>query len=229
VSSGAIIAAPRKEPSNDGKRSTGTTVEDKDARGVTFLSRDAAVNTASPAVDAVDQRLTRLLDDYASALRRAVARVCPRDIPRDEIEQEARIRLWHALQREKDITDPASYLYRIAATATIDAIRRIRARRETPLSVVEDLEERTTGPRIGASAPSPEQITAAKELGDRIRHALATLADKRRRVVALHLQGFSLDEIGALLEWSEPKVRNLLYRGLSDLRQQLESEGIDRA
>jgi len=29
------------------------------------------------------------------------------------------------------------------------------------------------------------------------------------------------------LGWSEPKARNLLYRGLSDLRAQLRAEGIE--
>ena len=47
-------------------------------------------------------------------------RCCGPDVDAEdfEIEQDARIRLWHALQRERNIDDPASYLYRIAATAT---------------------------------------------------------------------------------------------------------------
>jgi DNA-directed RNA polymerase specialized sigma24 family protein len=89
---------------------------------------------ASPQADV---RFTALLDQYGRVLRQAVARFCPKDIGLQvsEIEQEVRIRLWRALQTEKEIREPASYLYRIAATATIDAVRRIKVRRESSLDV----------------------------------------------------------------------------------------------
>ena len=195
---------------------------------MTFLSREIVQGDTAPSDQSVEHRLTRLLDDYAGVLRRAIARVCPNHlyVYRDEIEQEARIRLWQALKRERNIADPASYLYRIAATATIDALRRIAARRESPLSVVEDAEESPLAVRSVESADSPERVTAGKEIGRKIRDALATLSDPRRRAVGLHLQGFTTQEIGALLGWSEPKARNLVYRGLTELRRELEKHGL---
>ena len=45
--------------------------------------------------------------------------------------------------------------------------------------------------------------------------------------VELYLQGMSSHEIADLLDWSEPKARNLIYRGLNDLRKDLRAEGID--
>jgi DNA-directed RNA polymerase specialized sigma24 family protein len=53
------------------------------------------------------------------------------------------------------------------------------------------------------------------------------LSDNRRRAVGLYLEGMASQEIATLLGWSEPKARNLLYRGLSDLRAQLRAEGIE--
>jgi DNA-directed RNA polymerase specialized sigma24 family protein len=35
------------------------------------------------------------------------------------------------------------------------------------------------------------------------------------------------EEIGELMGWSEPKARNLAYRGLKDLRHELRAEGIE--
>jgi RNA polymerase sigma-70 factor (ECF subfamily) len=52
------------------------------------------------------------------------------------------------------------------------------------------------------------------------------LPESRRAVVRMHLAGYERDEIAELLGWSEPKTRNLLYRGLADLREILESWGI---
>jgi DNA-directed RNA polymerase specialized sigma24 family protein len=53
------------------------------------------------------------------------------------------------------------------------------------------------------------------------------LPDNRRRAVGLHLEGLTSQEIADLLGWSEPKARNLVYRGLKDVREQLQAEGID--
>src|SRR5262249_14441852 len=78
----------------------------------------------------VDARLNQLLAKYRSFLRSTILRFCPSvlGVTVDEIEQEALIRLWRALAQERAILDPASYLYRIAATAAIDAVRRVRVR-----------------------------------------------------------------------------------------------------
>ena len=177
----------------------------------------------------VEQRLTRLLDDYGAFLRSAIRRCCHTDLGlhRDEIEQDARIRLWHALRRERNIQDPASYIYRIAATATIDAIRRVRARRESPIALVEQSGTDDSEQVLRAPSESPEDSAARREIGRKIDDALAQLPDNRRRAVVLHLQGFTSQEIGRLARWSEPKARNLTYRGLKDLRVRLRAAGIE--
>jgi len=43
--------------------------------------------------------------------------------------------------------------------------------------------------------------------------------------VQLHLQGFSTMQIGVLLGISEAAARNLVYRGLDELRVQLRAQG----
>ena len=57
--------------------------------------------------------------------------------------------------------------------------------------------------------------------------ALAQLPENRRLAVKNHLQGLTTPEIGALLGWSEPKARNLVHRGLKDLRTALRALGIE--
>jgi RNA polymerase sigma-70 factor (ECF subfamily) len=189
---------------------------------------DVAVTRDGPDVD---RRLDDLLAAYGAFLRSAVRRLCPTalGVTIDEIEQDARIRLWHALKRERNITDPASYLYRIAATAAIDAMRRVRARREQQLD--EAVRDEAAGVPISTplspAARTPEQLAADSQAADRIHEALTELPENRRRAVGLHLQGFTSTEIGRLLDWSEPKARNLTHRGLKDLRRLLQPEGIE--
>jgi RNA polymerase sigma-70 factor (ECF subfamily) len=42
----------------------------------------------------------------------------------------------------------------------------------------------------------------------------------------MYLAGYSREEIADFLGWSEAKTRNLLYRGLADLRNRLTEWGI---
>jgi RNA polymerase sigma factor (sigma-70 family) len=162
-----------------------------------------------------------------------IRRHCPRDlgIQVSDIEQEARVRLWRAVQREKEFDDPASYIHRIAVTTTIDAVRRVIARREEQLRVEDTLgddEVITHHGNIAADARhSPDSVAEQRELMNAIAEAMSALPEKRRRPVELHLQGFTLPEIAELLNWSEPKVRNLVYRGLDDLRSELRRKGIE--
>ena len=56
--------------------------------------------------------------------------------------------------------------------------------------------------------------------------ALDTLAPTQRPVVRMYLAGYPQAEIQTLLGWSEPKTRNVLYRGLQQLRETLSQTGI---
>ena len=42
----------------------------------------------------------------------------------------------------------------------------------------------------------------------------------------MYLAGYSGEEVTKMMGWSEAKTRNLLYRGLADLRERLKEMGI---
>ena len=181
--------------------------------------------------DSAERRFIRVLDEYGRALREAVARVCrgPLGLHRDEIEQEARIRLWRALRRETAIVDLRLYLRRIVATAAIDAMRQIRSRRELPLERYDSEDRESTLVIDFPSAdPSPERIAATRELAATARRIVGELPANRRRAVGLYLHGWSTAEVATILGWSEAKARNLVYRGLADLRAKLQAETSER-
>ena len=168
-----------------------------------------------------------LLEEYGEVLRKAVARTCPHRLGLQvaEIEQDARIRLWQALRRDREISEPASYLQRIVATATIDAVRRVKGRREQPIDDATDGASRVPSVTAGKEC-SPERLAMRGELVGKVRAAIAQLPRNRRRAVGLHLQGFTSQEMATLMGWTEPKARNLTYRGLKTLARQLAQEGI---
>jgi len=171
--------------------------------------------------------LNALLKQYGALLHRTILRVCPRELGLlcDDIEQEARLSLWKALQGEREIAFPVSYIYKVAVSATLRAVRRAQARREDPIN-----DDSDAGPVLIVRAPleaSPHAEVERREFAQKIAAALTQLPENRRLAVANHLQGLTTPEIGALLGWSEPKARNLVHRGLKDLRTALRALGIE--
>lgn len=182
-------------------------------------------------VQPAEGRFDQLVKEFGLYLRNAIASICPKNlgIQIDDIEQEARIRLWKALEKDVEIRDHASYIYRIAFTTTIDAIRRVKARREEQLTTSEDSKEETSEPGeiVVDLGPSPHQTIETKQILNQVERILATMDENRSSAIRLYLQGMTSFEIAAVLGWSEPKARNLLYRGLKDLRAGLKAAGID--
>jgi RNA polymerase sigma-70 factor (ECF subfamily) len=178
------------------------------------------------------ERLERIVREYGSFLRKTISRLCPRDlgIQCEDIEQDAYLRLWRALEAERNIKNLTSYIYRVAVTTTLDAVRRVKARREQQSL---DAESRVDAPgtavmsggMVGAVS-SPSQAAHGSQILEQVLRALDRLPANRRRAVGLHLQGMSSTEVGAILGWSEAKARNLIYRGLDDLRRHLRAAGI---
>ncbi len=176
----------------------------------------------------VEARLQSILREYEHLLRHTVDRFCPQHLKsqRDDIEQEARIRLWKALKSGREISHITSYVYRVAATATIDAVRKAKSRREELTESTDD-ESSPTASSHNSAAPSPERTAQLREAVACVQQQLATLKPERGRAVGLYLQGMNSHEIAALLGWTEPRARNLLYRGLKDLRSKLSDSGIE--
>jgi RNA polymerase sigma-70 factor (ECF subfamily) len=178
---------------------------------------------------ATEEHFNALIKEHGGILRATIIRLCPRDLGLqfDDIEQEARLRLWRGIASEREIRDPASYIYRIAVTVTIDAIRRSKTRREEQLEDDDNQEQFNRVHHATSASDSPDRVAERQQIIGRVEAVLAGFSEDRRRAVALYLQGLNTTEIGDTLLWSEPKARNLLYRGLKELRRQLRAEGID--
>ena len=169
-------------------------------------------------------------DDYEqirSDLVRAVTRICPPWLASraDDLVQVALLRVLEIHRRGEGNTRLSpSYLRKVAYSALVDEIRRWRRRKEVPLEAddggVDPAAERASG------SPDPEERSEGREIGDAIRDCLGRMVGPRRSAVVLHLQGHSVPEIGRLLGWDAKKADNLVYRGMSDLRECLGSKGV---
>jgi RNA polymerase sigma-70 factor (ECF subfamily) len=141
----------------------------------------------------------------------------------DEVLQEVRIRLWRARGTSEQIGETnTSYVYRTASTAALDVLRRRRSRQAARHDAIDEGAVAV----LSAPEPDPHGVLEGSELADRVSRAIDTIPESRRPVVRMHLAGYPREEIASLLGWTEAKTRNLLYRGLADLRERLAREGI---
>jgi RNA polymerase sigma factor (sigma-70 family) len=182
----------------------------------------------------IEAEFNAIIEKYGAYLRQTIARICPKDlgIQFEDIEQEARLRLWRAIEAEREINFHGSYIYKIVVSVTITAIQRAKARREEQLRLAEDddnegaADVRITTLTAGAEN-SPEAQAEREELLRKVEEVMARLPENRRLAIGLHLNGLTTDEIADLMGWSEPKARNLVYRGLKGLRKELRDAGIE--
>ena len=143
----------------------------------------------------------------------------------DEVMQEVRIRLWRARGTSEQVGETnTSYVYRTASSAALDVLRRRRARQADRHDAIDDRATVTT--MLTSQEPDPHATLEGSELARRVARAIDEIPATRRAPVRMHLAGYPREEIASLMGWTEAKTRNLLYRGLADLRERLSAEGI---
>ncbi|MDE2084523.1 MAG: sigma-70 family RNA polymerase sigma factor [Xanthomonadaceae bacterium] len=172
---------------------------------------------------ALRARLHQLLADYGARVRGLIDShgIARYGIDPADIEQEVRIRLWRALERDRNAAFHASYIHRTVLSAVIDAVRAANARPAEPLPEAES----AAAEALVATGPGPERLAGGTQEFSRVAACMAGLPARRREAVALHLQGFSLREIGGAVGVSEEAARKLLDRGMQTLRERLAAQG----
>lgn len=178
----------------------------------------------TPTTDEAARRLELLLAELGPRLRTAVEVRCAGDqgLDPDDIEQEVRIRLWRALERDRNLVFAASYLQKVVLSVVIDASRRAQVRAAEPLP-----EPGVAMPEAMILAEAPQRQAIESERMALILRAVGELPERRRAPVQLHLQGFSFGEVGRLVGVSEEAARKLVTRGMLELRTRLAELGID--
>lgn len=177
----------------------------------------------STSQDSVSDAIEQAVAAYGAMIRRVGWQYRLSEADVDELLQDVRIRIWRARSESEQIRDiSSSYMYRTAVSAALDLLRRRRSGRSEAVEP-EELQRRADATM---TSTGPADDLAESELAEQIAAAVDTIAPSRRPVVRMHLQGYSRDEIAELLGWTEAKTRNLLYRGLADLRERLTEAGI---
>lgn len=138
----------------------------------------------------------------------------------DDIAQDIKFKIWKLIQRDKLVQIYPSYIRKIVDTSVIDQLRKLRREQ----GYVHCEKRRCVAEK---ELSYSRELSRLRDLEDHVGNAVETLPDSRRQVVKLYLMNLSIQEIAAYLNWSIDKTRNLLYRGMSDLKKILRELDID--
>jgi RNA polymerase sigma-70 factor, ECF subfamily len=141
---------------------------------------------------------------------RIVARVVRDNSRAEELAVEVFLKLWRSNKSQPD--NLAAWLYRVAVRTAVDELRRRkrRAQYETLLGFF----------RQDSSPATPEQIHRATEEGERVRMVLSRMNPRQAEFLLLRSQGFSYEELAAILKLNPASVGSLLSRAQQSFRKE---------
>ena len=134
--------------------------------------------------------------------------------PKD-LAQEIRIKLWKIFKSDKKIQNYSSYIKRVINSIIIDQIRASRRYEK----IIDLGKQRNLQDQGISNAPI--------RIREDVNLAFNSLIESRRKVVRWFSFGLDINEISKILNIDETKTKNLLYRGLNDLKNILKSKGIE--
>ena len=141
-----------------------------------------------------------------------VYRMCGDPRLAEDAAQEAFVRTWQNLNKYNPQYAFRSWLYRIAANAALDALRRERPSAEIDALPLTD------------QRPSPEQAVETDQRAARVRQAVARLSEPLRLVLVLReYEELSYQEISATLDIPVGTVMSRLNTARIQLRRELNS------
>lgn len=168
--------------------------------------------------------------ELVDRLKRPVFNICMAHV-REEAEamdlvQDTFLKAWTRLELFRRDSNFRAWIFRIAANACIDRLRRKKTRRAGELDEfvsAEDLDEGDL-PAVGTyGRTSPLQAHAQAQLGAALEKALATLPDAMRQCVILcDVHGYSYQEIADELGIPKGTVMSRLFYARKRLQAELQ-------
>ena len=157
---------------------------------------------------AVRADFDRMLRDLRPKLHRYCARMTGSVIDGEDVLQDALVKAVDTFAKLASAENREAWLFRIAHNAALDFLRR-RARREAGRS------DEDIAMVVDRSSQTDERIAATANLRTFLRLPVA----QRSSVILMDVLGYSLEEIGGVLDATIPSVKANLHRGRTRLRE----------
>ncbi|HEV3161290.1 MAG TPA: sigma-70 family RNA polymerase sigma factor [Xanthobacteraceae bacterium] len=163
-----------------------------------------------PAVVAATSRdaFDRLLGDIRPKLHRYCARMTGSVIDGEDVVQDALIKALEAFSSAGPIVQPEGWLFRVAHNATLDFLRR-----RTRQALIQSDED-------PAMMVDPVMVLQDREIAaTSLRTFMRLPVVQRSSVILMDVLGYSLEDIGEMMDATIPAVKANLHRGRARLRE----------
>lgn len=168
--------------------------------------------------EAAFEELIRL---YEKKVYTLCVRMCGNTEDAEEAAQDAFLALWRGIDRFRQESSLSTWIYRLAANACIDLIRR---RKKSAGSISLDDEELFVDAQD--PAPQPHELAEQREAQRALREGLMSLPPEYRSILILReIEGLSYSEIAAVQELELGTVKSRISRGRTLLRNFLSVSG----
>lgn len=141
-----------------------------------------------------------------------------------DLAQDTFIRMYQALPGFRGDSSFATWLYRVAANACRDELRKRQRRRSVSMD-----EMIATSPANMPAAPgdySPEETIQRRETQQQVQECLNQLSNDHRLILVMReIQGFSYEEIAGALGCSLGTVKSRISRARSALKEKIKAKG----
>lgn len=165
-----------------------------------------------------------LVGRWEDRVRGAAYRFLSSEDEARDVAQETFLKAYRGLSGFKREARFSSWLYQIATNLCRDRLRRRKTRPQVSLEALEE-----TGPVIVETRPGAHERLVERDAAEAVRRAIHALPEEQREVVILkEYQELTFLEIAHALDVPVSTVKTRLYRGLVQLRQRLETQGVRR-
>jgi len=183
---------------------------------------DAAVVAQVLAGDKEAFRL--LVDRHSRSIFHVTFRMTGNQQDAEELVQETFLRAYKALGRFELRSNFSTWLYRIAVNRTLDFLSVKKMQNKDTYQIVDEPDpEEGRQIQLAAEGPGPERMVLSSEMKSKVAQSMSLLTPVERIAFTMrHMEGRSIDEIGATLKLNTSAAKNSIFRAVKKLRQQLE-------
>jgi RNA polymerase sigma-70 factor (ECF subfamily) len=165
----------------------------------------------------------QLLIRYGPLLKANAMKVLKAEAAAEDVVQDVFLRVWISRDRLTDVQQPQAWLLQITYYQCFNVLRHEKVRREANarLEAGEDVVK-----DFLPTVFDPEQQTLFAETKRLLQTAVSELSPRARQIYRLQREeGMKIQEIARALGISTQTVKNILYRALKEIRDNLEKQG----
>ena len=166
-----------------------------------------------------------LIEGYQKKIFNIAFRIVGNYDDANDLAQEVLIRIYRSIGNFKEQSSFSTWIYRITTNVCLDDIRKRKNKKVVSLDEEIKVEDGEMQRQIVSSDPLPEDTAEREELRELVNGAIQSLSEEHRVVIVLRdLQGFSYEEISAILKCPEGTVKSRINRARQALKNVLQSK-----